>query len=472
SRLEGGGGEVVVVEAGESFGRRGERSFVVNPGRAEDYDALFGALREAALLPQTIWHLWGVTGDDEGSADELAEADRRQTTGFYSLLFLAQALGSRGIGTPLRLFVVTSGMQGVHGDELLHPSKATVLGPCKVIPQEYPHVSCRSVDVILPAPGTRREQQLAGQLLTELTAEGSESVVAWRGPHRWLQTFEPLRLEAAGARAGLLREGGVYLIVGGVGGIGLTLAEHLARAARARLVLTGRSALPARAEWERRLASADAPDELKAKLTKLLALEAAGAEVLVLSADVTSREQMATVFGAARERFGRVNGVIHAAGFPPGGMMQVKTPEMAAAVLAPKVQGALVLDALCAEEPPDFLVFCSSLNSITGAFGLVDHSAANAFLDALAEGNAARRETYTLTINWGAWQQVGQAANASLSAGLKELLQAGHSEETAHGEEKEEGEEATGGEMSHPLLDRRVAGEPGQEIYATRLSTA
>ncbi|HEU4596546.1 MAG TPA: type I polyketide synthase, partial [Pyrinomonadaceae bacterium] len=153
SRLEGGGGEVVVVEAGESFGRRGERSFVVNPGRAEDYDALFGALREAALLPQTILHLWGVTGDAEGSADELAEADRRQTTGFYSLLFLAQALGSRNIGTPLRLFVVTSGMQAVHGDELLHPSKATVLGPCKVIPQEYPHVTCRSVDVVVPATG-------------------------------------------------------------------------------------------------------------------------------------------------------------------------------------------------------------------------------------------------------------------------------------------------------------------------------
>ncbi|HEX8337764.1 MAG TPA: type I polyketide synthase, partial [Pyrinomonadaceae bacterium] len=459
-RLEQGGSEVVIVEAGEGFARLGERSFVVNAGRAEDYDSLLGALRETAMLPQTILHLWGVTGEEEGSDGEFKQADARQDAGFYSLLFLAQALGNRGVGTPLRLFVLTSGMQAVHGDELLHPSKATVLGPCKVIPQEYPNVSCRSVDVVLPKQGTREARRLTEQLISELAAEDAEAVVAMRGPHRWIQTFEPLRLEAAGARAGLLREGGVYLIVGGVGGIGLTLAEYLARDARARLVLTGLSALPPRAEWERHLDAPDAPDALKAKLSKLLALEEGGAELLVLGADVTSREQMAKVFAAARERFGRIDGVIHAAGFPPGGMMQVKTREAAAAVLAPKLYGALVLYALCAEEKTDFLVLCSSLNSITGAFGLVDHCAANAFLDALAEQNASRGETHTLTINWGAWQQVGQAANASLSAGLKEILQAAHEEHAALVE------------APHPLLDRRVEGDDGEEVYSTRLSTA
>jgi acyl transferase domain-containing protein len=458
-RLEECGGEVIVVEAGEGFARRGERSFVINAERAEDYDKLFGALREAALLPRTVLHLWGVTGEEDGTNDGPVEAEARQAKGFYSLLFLAQALGNNGVGTPLRLLVVTSGVQAVHGDELLQPSKATALGPCKVIPQEYPNVSCRSVDVVLAEERARR-RRLTEQLLSELASEDSEPVVAWRGAHRWVQSFEPLRLSEAGSRAGLLREGGVYLIVGGVGGIGLTLAEHLARAARARLVLTGRTPLPARDEWARHLDAADAPDALRAKLTKLLALEAAGAELLVTSADVTSRGQMSEVFAAARERFGRIDGVIHAAGFPPGGMMQVKTREAAAAVLAPKLQGALVLDELCAEEEPDFLVLCSSLNSITGAFGLVDHCAANAFLDALAEANATRGRTRTLAINWGAWQQVGQAANASLSAGLREILQAAHEEQSELIE------------RPHPLLDRRAQGADGEEVYAVRLSTA
>jgi NAD(P)-dependent dehydrogenase (short-subunit alcohol dehydrogenase family)/acyl carrier protein len=204
----------------------------------------------------------------------------------------------------------------------------------------------------------------------------------------------------------------VYLITGGLGGIGLVLAEYLARVVRAKLVLVGRSALPMREAWAEWLEAHDEHNATWRKIRQVQALEALGAEVLIASADVADHGQMQAVLARTIERFGTLHGVIHAAGIPAGGMIQVKTPESAAEVLAPKVQGTLVLAELLRERRLDFMVLCSSISSIVGSFGQIDHCAANAFLDAWAQHAPFHNDTPTIAINWPAWQDVGQAANA------------------------------------------------------------
>ena len=114
-------------------------------------------------------------------------------------------------------------------------------------------------------------------------------MVAYRGPHRWIQTLRPSN--ATGQRKPL-REDGVYLITGGLGGIGLTLAEHLARNHRAKLVLLGRSPLPAREQWPYVLSIAEKADSTRSKIEKVMHLEALGAEVLVLQADVSIQTEL------------------------------------------------------------------------------------------------------------------------------------------------------------------------------------
>jgi thioesterase domain-containing protein/acyl carrier protein len=128
---------------------------------------------------------------------------------------------------------------------------------------------------------------------------------------------------------------------------------------------------------------------------------------LVVAADVANPQQMATALAAARQRFGTINGVIHTAGLPGGGMMQLKTPEAAARILVAKVQGTVVIDQIFKKAPLDFVVLCSSVESILGEFGQVDYAAANAFLDAYAQSQPASRRA--ISINWDAWQQVGMA---------------------------------------------------------------
>ena len=176
------------------------------------------------------------------------------------------------------------------------------------------------------------------------------------------------------------------------------------RTVQAKLVLVGRSGLPPKEQWEEVLARAGTDAGLKDKIEKVRALEAAGAEVLVLAADVSRVEQMEDVVRQAVARFGTIHGVFHAAGVPGQGLTQLKSAETAAGVLAPKIQGTLALDAALKDIHLDFLLLVSSIASFTGGGpGQIDYCAGNAFLDAYARRHV-RRHGITVAINFGEWQ--------------------------------------------------------------------
>jgi acyl transferase domain-containing protein/acyl carrier protein len=398
-RLQQRGEDVTAVMAGESFRRVRDEVYTINPQTGADYAALVKHLYTVNRPPNRIVHMWSVTSENGNSTEEIV--GRTQQLGFYSLIFLAQALGSQQDLKPLHIWVVSNAMQDVLGDEPICPGKATLLGPCKVIPKEYEQMTCSSVDVVLP---TRQLDTPAEQLMTELLTDARDELVAYRGRSRWVQSYEPIRLEDTESGIARLNEKGVYLITGGLGGLGSALAERLARAVQARLVLVGRSALPSRADWPAWLSDDTQDERVRRRIQQVLALEKLGAEVLVATADVTNREQMQQVLDEAHEQFGPVNGVFHAAGVPGEGLIQLKTPDVAAQVLMPKLQGTLTLDTALRDEPLDFLVLYSSSIAVTGGLGQVDYCAANAFLDAFAHYNHYRRSVPTVSINWGPWQ--------------------------------------------------------------------
>jgi acyl transferase domain-containing protein/acyl carrier protein len=418
---------VITVRAGETFKRLAERQFMLRPRQREDYVTLLKALRREGSEPGRVIHAWNVAAGTPHTAltangDKLLEhtLDR----GFYSLLGLALAIGEVGL-VSCEILVVSSQVLAVTGHETLCPAKATILGPCRVIPVEYPNVTCRLVDVALEVPGSRHAQALLANLIGELTAKNGETVVALRKHQRWVESFEPIRLPPAGeSGAPALRPGGVYLITGGLGGIGLAMAEHLARTVDAKLVLVGRSGLPPRAEWVGLVASLGEKKGLGRRIRQVQNLEASGAQVLVIAADVTDEAQMRAAVEQAVARFGAIHGVIHAAGVPGKGLIQLKTPEMAAQVLAPKVQGTLVLERVLRGVEPDFVALFSSLTSVTGGGpGQVDYCAANAFLNAYAQCHAGNNKL-TVSIDWGEWQwNAWEEGLADLSEEIRTLFQ-------------------------------------------------
>ncbi|MFN6562983.1 MAG: SDR family NAD(P)-dependent oxidoreductase [Nostoc sp. ChiSLP01] len=412
--------DVVKVKVGDSYTILDKPEYTINPKSHHDYDVLFEELFKQNKLPKKILHLWNVTAVGDRELD-IAELELAQIKGFYSLLFIAQTLGRLESTNDFEITVISNNLQSVTGTEVLCPEKATLLGPVKVISQEYANINCRSIDVILPQDGSWQEEKLIENLLAELTIDKPEKLIAYRGLNRWVQSFEPVRFEKTQIEKPRLREKGIYLITGGLGGIGLVLAEYLARTVQAKLLLVGRSALPNKNEWSQWLSTHDETDSTSCKIRKIQKLENLGAEVLAIAADVSNIEQMQSAIAQAQEQFGQLNGVIHAAGIPGGGAIQRKIPEEAEKILAPKVKGTIVIDTIIKNVELDFFVLVSSNSSIVAEFGQVDYCAANAFLDAYARCNAGKQNRFITSINWDTWQEVGMAVNTELPQRLQEL---------------------------------------------------
>ncbi|MEE8587680.1 MAG: SDR family NAD(P)-dependent oxidoreductase, partial [Acidobacteriota bacterium] len=433
SHLEERGLEVFTVSEGPGFGRLGERAFEIDIRQPGDYEKLLSELRQAGQAPQGIAHFWSLT--PEGEALTLEEA---ADLGFYSLLYLAQALGRVSFQPPVRVVVFSNGSQRVDSRDRLQPEKALIQGPCLVMPLEYPGLSCRSIDVAWPAGGDRQVERAFSLWAREILSGREEPVVAYRGLDRWVRDFEAMPLPEAGDDLPGLRPKGLYLITGGFGGLGFEVARELARRVKARLVLVGR---PTAEEGKQRRR------ELRVR-----GLEKLGAEVLTAQADVCDAEQVRSLMQEVHERFGpgSLNGVIHAAGVAGGGAMQLKDRQAVDSVLAPKVRGTLNLEAALEGETLDFLILFSSLTSVLGAPGQVDYCAANAFLDAFAQDRSSRRGSNVLALGWDAWQKVGMAARA---AGLEQQDEA----------------EAESQPAGHPLLDRFFQEDGLRRTYTTLL---
>ena len=410
--LRGDRQEVVSVCIGDDFARLGDREYCINPGQQKNYDTLIQELLETKRIPRIIAHLWNITPDDQLGRG-LQFYDEVQNIGYNSLIYLMRAfMASNLTNNPMQLGVVSTNLQAVTGSEQLSPEKSTVLGPCKVIPNEFPNVQCISVDVELKA-GVAGMSNLADWLIAEFASDpGSiqdDTVIAYRGKHRWVQSVEPVRLETPADGSHPLRQGGVYLITGGLGGVGYILAEHLARAYQAKLVLIGRSKLPEREEWEQWLDAHDEQNELSRRLQKIIELERIGAEVLAVSADVGDMDQMRATYAQAIQRFGPVNGVIHAAGVEGGGLIELRALTGSGSNMGPKVRGTLILDELCKNSPLDFFMLCSSLVTFTGTIGGVDYTSANMFMDTYANYSSMARDCHTVAVNWDYWMNVGMA---------------------------------------------------------------
>ena len=387
--LRAAGDQVSTVEIGDGFAAREGDSFAINPALDEDYDKLLAALSAAGRLPTHVVHGWSL-----GCAPAPLEVEgfrRDQVLGLYSLLRLLKSFESRERKAGrLHFHVLSHGLFDVTGEDRLAPQNNSLLAFTKVTPQEHEELATRLFDLELPSssdglPSSDALDALASQLAAELRVESAERVVAVRNGYRWIPRFDLVEASALMEKAPL-KERGVYLITGGLGKIGLTLAQHLVRRYQASVILVGRSAPIDRAEW---------PKEL---------LELDGA-VTVLRADVSNEAEMRGVRAQVEEKHGRVDGIIFAAGrttlarsaFQDTGVAECEDHFIS------KAFGVMVLERVWSDAPLDFCMLLSSLSVVLGGLGHMAYSAANHVCDALIARRNRTSAHRWLTVDWDAW---------------------------------------------------------------------
>jgi amino acid adenylation domain-containing protein/non-ribosomal peptide synthase protein (TIGR01720 family) len=376
--------EVVNADGAQSTDRDQYR---VSPLFREDFVRLLDTLEKERGLPRKVVFLWGIDSAFEGRYD-IAVA---------GLLHLTQALSARGSGA-VELTVVTAGAQEVGAEDELSPDAAAVLGFAHTIPLECPAISCRSIDLQAGDPGRIAEAGTMGQLLRELLRTDPERVVALRQRTWWKPIFKPAEPAATGL-ALPLKEEGVYWITGGTGDIGLDVARYLAKEWRARLVLIGRTA-PQTAAAAQRVQAAMAE------------LEAAGAEVLLLGANVGERAEMRAALEQTLCRFGALDGVFHAAGVRVAAALEDFNCDRLQGQMHAKAAGSAVLAELLPETAAKFCVVVSSLASVLGVRGFPGYASAHLYMDMFVRRQSRRTGALWLILNLDNWITTSLRASA------------------------------------------------------------
>jgi acyl carrier protein/acyl transferase domain-containing protein len=376
----------ILVFPGTEYKQITEQEFSINPDLPEDFQQL---LLERVVTDKTpcrgVVYLWSL---DTVEADALTVADLEvaSQTGCGGALSLVQSLISKGFSQPPTLWLVTKGAQRVGVEStLLGIAQSPVWGLGKVITNEHPEFNCTLVD--LDPVGNNNAQALFAEICSRKPTS-SETHIAFRNGQRYVNRL--VRTDKIVKKSLHLKADATYLITGGLGGIGLLVAQWMVAHGAKHLVLVGRSS-PNSAATE-----------------TLRGLEEVGTQVVVIQTDVSQEEEVTSLLNQIKTLMPQLRGIIHTAGVIEDRLLVDHQWQLFAKVFAPKVSGAWNLHTLTQDLPLDFFVLFSSAASILGLAGLANYAAANTFLDTLAD---YRRSLSLpgLSINWGPWSMVGMA---------------------------------------------------------------
>lgn len=387
--LQEQGHTCILVYPGDVYQSQENGTWRINSASPSDFDRLF----QEAVAPidrpcKGIIHLWNLEAE---SPDELTipALERSQIQGVASVLYLLQALVKCNLSTSPRLWLATRGAIPI-GRSCPVVAQAPVWGLGRVMALEHPELWGGMVDLAPKAI----EENATGVDVTKVLAEiqdPQDDHLAFRDGQRYVARL--VRSAESDAELNLtLRSDATYLITGGLGALGLKVAEWMVERGARHLVLTGR-----------RAASNAAQATLKQ-------LEQTGAEVCVIQADVTQETDVIRVLAAIEASMPTLRGLVHAAGVLDDGILLQQTWERFTRVMNPKIQGTLNLHRLTQTLPLDFFVTFSSAASLLGSPGQGNYAVANAFMDALAH---YRRSLGLpgLSVNWGPWRDGGMATN-------------------------------------------------------------
>jgi len=400
----------VIVEPGADFVQPDSNRYCINLSDPDHYRRLVLSLSESDVRIDQVLHL--CTYGEHSEIVSLENLERAQDRGVYSLLFLVQALAQAYDDEwPLWLYVISSYAQPISPADNISYEKSTIMGLLKTIPLELPWLHCRHVDLEVG-----RVEENARHILRELGISKGKPEVAYRNGRRLISSLSRIDLLSQEKQGVPIERGGVYLVTGGLGGIGTYLAQFLVENYEAKLILIGRTAMPPRDEWPIHLGQ---ETRLSRRIRSYLTIEAIGGEFVYEAVDVCDLPALQKVLAEAESRWDEsLSGIFHLAG--EGNLeyhwqvvdehwVTVETPQIFDIMFRPKVYGTWALYQLIKDCPGVLFVSFSSVNGWFGGATFSAYSAANSFLDCYSLRQRYSSHPKSHCFAWTMWDNVGMS---------------------------------------------------------------
>lgn len=374
---------VILVTPGKQFKKVGEFDYQCDPEKKDDLVRLFDELKGTNNFPVRIFYAWGAPNFETAAEGPNVQYE----TAVLSVFFCIQAL----LATRPSAAISFEYLFRSRETEPYHEAMAALLRTAK---SENPLLNFK----VLGFDADMTHLEIIAALIRESGKGKRAFEVRYRKGARHIRRCHPAELNQPGKEPGLsFRKGGTYLITGGLGGMGLLFAEHLAKRYSANLVLVGRGG----------------PDPEQEK--KIRELERSGGSVLCLQKDITKAQDVEELLHLARKKYGVLHGILHTAGVLRDSFILKKSAVGFSAVIAPKIQGALLLDQFTQKDKLDIFVLFSSIAALMGNPGQADYAYGNRFMDHFArlrskQVKLRKRFGKTVSINWAMMETSGMEA--------------------------------------------------------------
>ncbi|MGK7932300.1 MAG: beta-ketoacyl reductase [Microcystaceae cyanobacterium] len=385
--LEAEGDRCICVFPGQTYEKIAPTHYIINPLNPEDYQILVRDIKQNQQpLPQNVVHLWSLDFILEESTSATALQDS-QRQGCGTVLSLVQTLIRETEKLPPRLWLITQGAKSLPSSpEPLQIQQAPLWGLGQGINLEHPDFHCTNIDW-----GTPTKPEKIEVLSEQLKASDQEQQTIWRNGDRFVARLVRYSPQTLSEQPLSLPDHSSYLITGGLGALGLEMAQWLVRQGAKNVVLMSRR------------------EPSTAAKSTIQQLEETGAKVSIIPGDVSNVDDVKKVLATIENTLPPLRGIIHAAGIINDGTLTQLSWEKFQTVMAAKIAGSWNLHQQTQKLPLDFFVCFSSMTSLVGNAGQANYAAANGFLDELAHHRRALGLP-GLTINWGPWAEVGMAA--------------------------------------------------------------
>ncbi|MDR7907394.1 type I polyketide synthase [Bacillus velezensis] len=392
-----GNTQIILVLSGNRFSYQGDGVYEIDHREEAHFDRLAADLKKKGQMPDTVVYGW-----PEGAFAGPEKINEQLSKGAYPLFFFSRALmRSKAEKKVVSLFLYPAD----HKND--QPLYASVHGAGQSILLENPKLALKTIGISVSDKSSLPDLTAEIIRCESTEAHPGETDLYYEGNVRWVRALR--EAEPAQNSGFSFKENGVYMITGGSGGLGLIFAEHIAAQTKANIILAGRSELT------------------EDKKNKISRMKAGGSSVQYIRGDFSDSRDAERIIKTIKRQFGEINGVIHSAGVTHDALLIQKSKDEIQEVIAPKINGTVLLDSLLQTEPLDFFVMFSSSTSMYGNIGQTDYALANRFIDLFAEWREGMRRKkersgVSVAIGWPLWRDGGMKVDKQTEKWMKQKI--------------------------------------------------